>query len=260
MDKINLIKLINNKTIELITELHKYLLNNNVVSNKTIEYLNYLVELLGIPKMYLNEIYYDYNETLGGMYISDKGKICINPSLISFIQMKKIMKFNQLFIEYLILIFHEINHALQNLYKKEYNDNVSNILLISDKIINKYPNLILNCHDYIPNEIESNIISSLAVKKLLIDNNEFNVNMLDNYIIKYLTLNLIKNNHFDIQSPIKKIELITNEEYEKYFNNTNELQIILFGLTKSIEMNQKIDESYQTKKLKLDLYEIGGLR
>ena len=258
MIEINLVNLIKQNIIEIILELYKYLLQKKFISNATIEYLNDLVNLLEIPKKYLNEVYFDYDEPLGGIYKANTGKICINPTLIGFIQKKKIVNFNDLFIEILILIFHEINHSLQNLYKNEYSDNVSNILLVSDKIISKHPSLIINNHNYIPHEIEANIISSLVVKKILRVFPSYDKIKLDTYIIKFLTLDLIKNNQFDILSPIKKIEFITNEEYEKYFCNTNELQKILFGLTKSSEINDKINESYHTKELKLDLYKIGG--
>ena len=251
-----------NKNIILkqaLKEYYIYLLNNEIYSNKSIDYVFEIIDSLNIEIKYLNNFTLDNNLKTDGVYLPNQKSIIlnINPLLVSY-HLKQLTK-EQLILEYFTLLFHEINHTLQYKYQQEIKDDISNILNESNylKTISLEKRRYL--HDLFPDEIDSHLTSISFLYNFFQTNKELNINIKDiePRIIYFLTLGII-NKNIIINSQLNYLyKYLLNISYNKKYDNLSELDHIYYGLTKNTETMNNIIRSYKTKKLYLKLKKEG---
>lgn len=206
---------INDNVNDILREYYKYLLNNDLYNQDNNKYIFKLIK-----ELYLNDYikYYSIlSNTLGKYSIEDK-QISIN--VASFSKYPK----QESIINYLIILLHEINHALQQKDLIEYNN--KKILLFRElkSKLNYY-----KYHDYFPLEIDSILYSNYLIYIFSLLNKDLNIN---NELLLNKLISVIKETHtyneIIVSSPISIITQENNINFN--IENLTTLESIYYGL------------------------------
>lgn len=255
--KSNDVLFFNNSINDLLNDYYKFLNIKNICSNKSIEYLHYIVKILGLEN-YVASIDYDFNLPCNGIYDQVNKRILLNINELLLSYKIKALNFEQIIVEYLTLIFHEFNHALQNkvMFERE-NSCISDVLKLSKYLKEIAGNKRKYYHDLFPDEIDSNIKSGLIVNEFFLNNRDLFINHvnLERNLIYYLSLGYINNG---IMLPVSQISFLCSNllkekiEEEKY--KLKDFECLLYGFKKSKFLNDKLLKSYQTQRMCFDIY------
>lgn len=117
----------NGELNSIIIDYYNYLLVNNFESEKSFDYIFYLLDNLNIYKDNVETLSFNNCLKSNGIYLSDNKKIVLYLSRINGCLNLGIKEKDEIVIAYLNLLFHEITHAYQKLYKENYNNEISEI-------------------------------------------------------------------------------------------------------------------------------------
>lgn len=224
---------------------YKFFLEKNSPSSfQSLDFITDIIKLYNLDISYIKSIKFDDNLKSMGLYLYKKKELVFNTSVLEAAYKFNFLSFNSFIIDYFCLILHEINHAFQFRYKYECSDNVSNILRSSDLLkkmsMEKYNYL----HDLFPDEIDSNIRASKIVYEL-----DYCKDSMIN-LINYLKISISLNNQI-INSPIDYLyKIILNQSFRI---DTNGVNSIFYGLSKSEYLISAICDSYLTHTLCVDI-------
>ena len=105
-----------------------------------------------------------------------------------------------------------------------------------------------------PEEVNANLISSFLIYQL--SSQELNIcckHISEKIFIYFLSLGLFDEEN-NINSQLKYLfKVLLNKEYFEYFPNLNEIDKVIYGLTKQSQTMEFIKTSYQTQKLCFDI-------
>lgn len=154
------------------------------------------------------------------------------------------ISYDQMIVDFLTLLFHEINHILQFRYRDIICDDITKILNISYHLKLSSFSKIKKIHDLFPDEIDSNIRASKVVYDTI--GNEIS----EQNLIYFLKLSILYNDKI-IYSPL---EFLYNDilgiHIDETFKNVNS---IYYGLRKTQGLVDAIIDSYQTHELCVDI-------
>lgn len=206
---------INDNVNDILREYYKYLLNNDLYNQDNNKYIFKLIK-----ELYLNDYikYYSILSNTLGKYSQEEKQISIN--VASFSKYPK----QESIINYLIILLHEINHALQQKDLIEYNN--KNILLFREL---KSKLNYFKYHNYFPLEIDSILYSNYLIYIFSLLNKDLNIN---NELLLNKLITVIKETHtyedIIVSSPIS---IITHENNINFnIENLTTLESIYYGL------------------------------
>lgn len=206
---------INDNVNDILREYYKYLLNNDLYNQDNNKYIFKLIK-----ELYLNDYikYYSILSNTLGKYSQEDKQISIN--VASFSNYPK----QESIINYLIILLHEINHALQQKDLIEYNN--KNILLFREL---KSKLNYFKYHDYFPLEIDSILYSNYLIYIFSLLNKDLNIN---NELLLNKLITVIKETHtyegIIVSSPISIITQENNINFN--IENLTTLESIYYGL------------------------------
>lgn len=248
----------NNELETILLEYYTYLMNNCFDSDKSFDYIFSILELLEINPTYLKTISFDNSIKTQGIYIPEEKTIILNTSTIKACNSLGYINRQEMILSYFNLLFHEITHVFQKIYKENYYNDISKVLGISDNL--KFlSNNGYDLYSLFPDEINANINASVILYNLGINNELIgNYKYLEKSLIYYLTLGLFHNKQI-INSQLKYLhKLLLDIDFDEDFNFIDENDHLYLGLTKSEYIMNCLLNSYQTQNLCFDINGKGG--
>lgn len=247
----------NDKIFELLTSYYMFLLKSDIYSDKSIDYVFDLADLLNVSNKYFENFIFDENTFPNGAYIRESRTILINLKKLMIAKDLKLIDTETLIIEYLITLLHEFNHAAQHEYCYNNDDEISSILFESFKLKkNSSFNVKSIFHNLYPDEFDSNLRSNLMIYNLL---KKIRVNdkllLQEKNLVRFLCSGVI-NDDFVINSHLKFLnKILLNRDYKEKFSELNEIQRIYYGVTKGENTMKKIIKSYHIHRMCIDINE-----
>lgn len=238
--------------IEVLIGYYIFLVEHSTYDNNNYIYLYEILKTLDISEQYVKSIIFDDCLDSGGIYLPNEKIIVINLKELTAIKYLNFITIDEYILEYFKLLFHEINHVLQTIYRINYNDDIKKILdsSIYLKTISKQNNIYF--HKYYPDEIDSMLKSSILIR----DFSKFYLSKELSYCEKnlirclkaplYYENKIINSQYIFLYKKLCNID--TNEPY-----NLSEIENIYYGLTKSKQTLNNILRSNQTHKLCLKI-------
>lgn len=251
-----------NNLNEILKSYYLYLLYNDIKAKNNVDYINYILENFNLQK-YVHNFSIENNLNSNGRFVPNINSIFINQNYLRKLEIAQSLNFlnkEQIILEYFTLLFHEINHALQYKTMMELERSlITEILHISLflKSVSNYNEFLF--HNLFPDEINSNINSSLLVYSFVKNNLNLNldINNAEKNLIYYLSLGYI--NTEGVTFPCSQIKflysVLCNKDFCEDFYGLNDNEKIFYGFSKNAEFNKKIIKSYQTQKLCFDINE-----
>lgn len=252
---------LNKELNEILNSYYLYLMNNNIETKQSIEYVHYVLENLDVKK-YIDIFAFENNLSCNGIFIPSNHSILISKDYLKKIQIAHSLNFlskEKLILEYFTLLFHEINHVLQFKTIIEFNNSlitkILNISIYLKKIAN-YNEFLF--HNLFSDEIEANINSGILIYNFAKSNPNLKIDMenVEKNLIYYLTIGYINQKNILPCSQIKFLHsILLNQVFFENEYCLNDTEKLLYGFSKGEETNKQLLKSYQTQKLCLDIKE-----
>ena len=229
---------------KVLMDYYNFLTLNKTSDPKSIDYIFSIIDHFDINDKFLKTICFDSNISANGVYIPGDKKIILNTAKLEAACKLHFISHEQMIVDYLSLLLHEINHVLQFRYRYETTDEISRILDLSEFLKDCSHDNLKEYHNLFPDEIDSNIRSAKIIYELSGDTiSEIN-------LVNYLMLSVMYRNII-IKSQIHFLYyFILNTDFNEIFENING---IFYGLPKNNEVMESIISSYQTQCLCIDI-------
>lgn len=246
-------KLILNEDLNIVLlEYYNYLLNNNPFNRESLDYLYAIVDILGLINKYVEKIEFIDLKMGNGSYIPENKYIglCLEEEYYKINNLNDKKKF---ILDYLFIIFHEINHAIQEKNREEYRNTLDGEIMFLAKILKyKSTSKIIKYHDLYPDESDSNI-SSISLLYNFFNNNKLLNKDSIHYknIINKVLLSGSENNKYYQNNKISIIYylLYKKDFYLELFPNLTNKQLFTYGFNLKEDLVYNINQSIKNNEL-----------
>lgn len=237
----------------ILKEYFNFLSNYSISNKKSLDYVLNIFEASDLTNNYLNTIFFNSTLESNGIYDYYNKKIELNPYYLEGSFKLGYISKEEMILDYFILLMHEIIHVYQKMYIENFNTDKSRVLKLSNELKMNLQNKI-NFQRLLPEEVNANLISSFLIYQL--SSQELNIcckHISEKIFIYFLSLGLFDEEN-NINSQLKYLfKVLLNKEYFEYFPNLNEIDKVIYGLTKQSQTMEFIKTSYQTQKLCFDI-------
>lgn len=243
---------------EIFNNYYLYLLNNNFESDGSFNYIFDVLDCVNVSSEYLKSLSFDSMLKSNGIYIPESKKIILNIDKINACHTLGIRDKTECILLYFNLLIHELTHAYQHMYKCNYRDDVSKILIDSENL--KFlSNNDYNFYSLFPDEVNANLNSSIYLYNFIKSHKDIDkLDFVEHILVYYLTLGLFNGNK-EINSQIRYLyKELLGCDYEDKFCDFQEIDNIFCGLTKLSSTMKDLKNCYLTQKLCFDIKSEGG--